>query len=693
MTAAALTKALKKPDTTMLSVTAKTASDLHGISGLADLEYLTLTAKIPVLPDEVFDLANLKQLTIKGKTLESLDGISRLQNLKSLYLSGNALWSLPDEMGSLPALDHLDVANNKLTELPQSLAGLDKLQQLYVSKNKLRALPEWLSDLPVLSVLYANKTGLKTLPASICDIKSLKRLSLDDNGGIDVSNLRDLPALRSLSLKNCKLKSLPDHFDTLTAMDWLSLGKNPFGSVPKAIASMKKLQGLYLWECKLTDIPASLGDLPELTLLELERNQIVDLPVELGTLTLRELHVDRNQLKVFPEAVLRMSTLKQLRIHDNQIQTLPDAFNDLVDLEFMRAQGNPFTKMPATMADMKALKSCYLSGKDADPGWVRGQLKALPPNAYVTYNGSELGRDGHWRGDPAPEAPSSRELRRIPCAMHLSEMAFDPQGKRLVIIGYPGLELLDFESGERIYEEVAPNGNCLAIAPGAKRILTGSVEISLRDFDTGAVIWNSARMTRGIANVDVSPDGKTGLAIDGFGHIRLFSMVDGAALKSFDAEQQGTSGRFSPDGKSILTCGKRALRIWTVADGSFRRFVGDKMRARDGRFLPGNRVVSGGFDRDIKVWDTAKKKPKVAFKLDLGDAYVNCMEVTPDRTKLFVADHNNGMWLFDLDSGDQLAKWDGANNHNPRLMAISPDGTQAVTAGNDKVLRVWSLHV
>ena len=690
MTAAAITKALKKPETHSLTVTAKTQADLAGISGLPKLEYLTINAKIPVLPDEVFSLAQLKRLTIKGKTLESLDGIGRLAALTELYLRGNALRTLPAELGELRRLAHLELESNKLRELPESLTRCKALEQLSISNNALLELPEWLSKLTALTSLSANKTGLRALPQSISSMKRLTSLSLDNNGGIDVCNLRDLPELSSLSLKNCKLKSLPDHFDTLTGMGWLSLGKNPLGVVPPALASMKALRVIYLWGCKLKTVPAFLGDLPELVLLELESNELTDLPIELGRLTLRELQVDRNRLTVFPEAILKMTTLERLRIYDNQIDALPDAINAMTALEFLRAEGNPFTRMPATMAAMTALKTCYLSGKRDDASWVREQLAELPPNGYVSYNGSELGREGHWYGDPAPQAPSSRELKQIACERYISGMAFAPDGG-LVVIGYEGLHRLDLESEARVYTGVEPRGNCVAIAPGGERLLTASLVISLRDIQTGAVIWDSASMTKGIASVDVSPDGSSGLAVDGLGHIRIFSMEDGSTLSSWDAENDGTGGKFSADGKSVLTSGKRALRIWNVADGSFRRFVSDKMRARDARFLRGDRVVSGGFDPAVKIWDTTKKKPKLLQALDLEGSYVRCMEVTPDGTKLLVADSDARMWLFDLDSGETIARWEGAEHHATSVMAITADGTRAVTAGIDKVLRVWSL--
>lgn len=64
---------------------------------------------------------------------------------------------MPESLGNLPALTHLDLNNNQLTPLPASLSNLAALEGLVLRGNQSIRLPEWLGEREQL-VVHADET-------------------------------------------------------------------------------------------------------------------------------------------------------------------------------------------------------------------------------------------------------------------------------------------------------------------------------------------------------------------------------------------------------------------------------------------------------------------------------------------------------------------------------------------------------
>lgn len=78
-----------------------------------------------------------------------------------------ALWppcSLPEELGTLTSITHLDLCSNALQSLFGSLANLQQLKLLNCDSNRLQALPETVPLLRSLVVLSVSGNGLRYLP-------------------------------------------------------------------------------------------------------------------------------------------------------------------------------------------------------------------------------------------------------------------------------------------------------------------------------------------------------------------------------------------------------------------------------------------------------------------------------------------------------------------------------------------------
>lgn len=143
--------------------------------------------KLTALQDS--SLAQLTQLTELNLAMNELrtlpESIGQLKKLQRIYIYGNQLTKIPDGLGNLHQLLHLEIGNgyfsNPIGEVPVFIRQLKELKSLIFGPNNFTSLPEWIGELKKLSTLYLRDTGLVDLPPSLAQLEYLQELNLDDN--------------------------------------------------------------------------------------------------------------------------------------------------------------------------------------------------------------------------------------------------------------------------------------------------------------------------------------------------------------------------------------------------------------------------------------------------------------------------------------------------------------------------------
>ncbi|WP_278591122.1 leucine-rich repeat domain-containing protein [Capnocytophaga ochracea] len=176
--------------------------------------------QLEVLEIKEVGIASFPELSVENKTLKVL--VLRLNNLSKL----------PENIGSLSALQTIDIYN-PITEVPASLMNLKQLENLKFEGAEFTDFPEQVFALP----------KLKSLIISQFDTKN-------------------------------KVKVLPDNFDRLPLLEELSLRNAALSEVPASVGRLPKLENVYFNANNLTKLPQALAENPRLTYVNINDNPL-----------------------------------------------------------------------------------------------------------------------------------------------------------------------------------------------------------------------------------------------------------------------------------------------------------------------------------------------------------------------------------------------------------------------------------
>ncbi|AKO06164.1 HpaF protein [Xanthomonas oryzae pv. oryzicola] len=221
------------------------------------------------------------------------ESIGRLDALQKLMLLHTGVQSLPDSLGQLSQLRHLQIGvAPELKTLPPSLTRLSNLSTLQLTMIPLDELPADLGRMQGLRSLALGGGHYARLPASIVELSRLTGLRVSHS-----SHFRELPeniglmqGLRSLELaSNSKLEQLPGSLTQLHRLKKLDLSSNRrLAHLPEDIGQLRGLTELSLKSCAaLRQLPDSVGDLAQLQLLDLRGTGLQTLPPWLARLPAR----------------------------------------------------------------------------------------------------------------------------------------------------------------------------------------------------------------------------------------------------------------------------------------------------------------------------------------------------------------------------------------------------------------------
>lgn len=313
-----------------------------------------------------------------------------------------------------------------------------------------------------------------------------------------------------------------------------------------------------------------------------------------------------------------------------------------------------------------------------------------------------LGIAATWRDrPPVPEMPHRFSTH----ATAWRNTALDPATGRLFgadLLG--GLDRLDLRTGrvER-WGRPGPAVLALALAPGGGTLATGGADGSVLLLDSATGAERSRLIPPGpaapaVTSLAFRPDGAVLAVGSADGLIRFVDPADGRTLHSTTGHDGAVSHlAFGPLGRSLVSAS---------TDGTVR--LGDGATGRTGwpvlaagvairhlALAPDGRMLA------LSLSPTPSKLEGKLVLLDLeapgapvrvlANATHDDVAFTPDGRSLIAAGYNSTVREWDVAGGRLVATGQGHQGFINRVV-ITPDGRQAITSGEDRLLGLFDLR-
>jgi Leucine-rich repeat (LRR) protein len=316
-------ESLGKPASSRLKALCITKSALASIpptfvdaarrGGLLEANFAFNELHFHTVPAPFWGLRTLKVLSLERNRLSgpAPPGLGNLVSMVHLCLSGNHISSLPETIGQLQHLTTLQVDNNMLESLPVGLGECRQLQELSAHCNQLG---------PELPDLWHR---------------------LDPVGSIAKGGYR----LRTLCLHSNKLRHLPSSVCALRDLETLICHSNMLQTLPSQMRNLSKCKELDVHKNALVEFPPE-GLPPHLSILRMNANKIELVPLNFpnGQLhnTLSQLCLHDNLIREVSNNISELHSLKELHLERNQLSAIPVSLHRLsLSLLLLRVDGNP----------------------------------------------------------------------------------------------------------------------------------------------------------------------------------------------------------------------------------------------------------------------------------------------------------------------------------------------------------------
>jgi WD40 repeat protein len=336
----------------------------------------------------------------------------------------------------------------------------------------------------------------------------------------------------------------------------------------------------------------------------------------------------------------------------------------------------------------------------------------------------------------------------IPLESHTAavrSVRFSANGKLLLSCGNDNaICVWDMESKSLIKQlrGHASRVSAALFAPGDDRVVSAG-------YDHFAKIWSiskyeevrvlGGRVLKGhrdsILGAGFSPNGKLVVTASRDRSAIAWDVASGQALRAYNEGHSylASAGLFFPDGKRVLTSAvDNTTRIWDLSAGTqLVMLEGTGISAAVAIASKGQWIATGSVDKSVQIWDPSGKRLK---EFDGLASDVTALAVSPDDQQILIGDGVGRAQLRSAAAGELL--WESRSHSRgitnvafvPALgrvltasldntvaqrdiktgredaalllkhpgpitsLAVSSDGTRALTACGDKLVRLWDLR-
>ena len=196
-----------------------------------------------------------------------------------------------------------------------------------------------------------------------------------------------------------------------------------------------------------------------------------------------------------------------------------------------------------------------------------------------------------------------------------------------------------------------------------------------------------------ITAVEFSPDGKLLATSDVVGQIRIWQVVDGQQILTFQGHTNWISSiAFSPNGQLLAVSGSSdpTVKLWEISTGQcLRTLQGHSNWVTWVAFSPsGQLLASSSDDQTVRLWEVSTGN---CLKILQGHTdKVRSLAFSPDGQILVSGSDDSIVRLWEVRIGNCLQILQG-HTEKVRSLAFSPDGQTLASSSNDSTVKLWEV--
>ena len=292
----------------------------------------------------------------------------------------------------------------------------------------------------------------------------------------------------------------------------------------------------------------------------------------------------------------------------------------------------------------------------------------------------------------------------------LLDLEITPDGRQAFTISRDGgllawdlvdaAEVRSFGQHQDMIYDVAysPDGSQVLSSSGTSSPAVPVTDASLRlwDLESGAQLQFMPLPVDVIMQVAVAPDGLRGLSASSDGVVRLWDLESGGEILTLQGhESLVPSLALSPDGSKALSGSVDGTLIyWDLENGEIihRMYTHPDSNWALAISPDGRTALSDASDLGVILWDLESGEEILRLERAdvVGDTGSTGMAYLPDGRSA-VVESDGALIHWDLESGEEILRI-GRHDALRTRIEISPDGKLMLTSGMTGVLKLWDLE-
>ncbi|CAE7208581.1 unnamed protein product [Rhizoctonia solani] len=281
--------------------------------------------------------------------------------------------------------------------------------------------------------------------------------------------------------------------------------------------------------------------------------------------------------------------------------------------------------------------------------------------------------------------------------------SFSPDGERVALAVGKSIIVVDARNGRTLFDPLEGHTDrviCLDFSPDGTRIVSGSIDKTLRIWDAEAgkqVCWPFSLRSRYVNSVQYSCDG-THILSSTDEHTTIWDTVNETTkleLKLPNGMDYFIPVRYSPDGSRIVSGSLSGMVcFWDARTGELvlGLFAAQTSRIQSIEYSPdGQHVVTGSHDGTLRVW-SATDGTIVLGPLVGHTASITLTTYSPDGKRIASGSDDGSICLWDAQTGNILLGPIERHTQSVCSLAYSPNGTKVLSCSGEKTVYVWNAR-